>query len=304
LRLSFVRSFSFIINPVAGGHHGRSDHPLAAQLHRICPEAEVLLTCRPGEAESMAKARSMREGHVVVAVGGDGTVHEVARGLVGGRALMGVLPVGSGNDFARMLHSPRRLDAALAWFADAKPRLCDIAQVRIEQADGQISEGHFINSLGIGFEAVVADAAGRARFFKGFSRYLVAALAHLFSYRAPLMRLRYNDREFSSRQFLVALGNGRSAGGGFLLAPDARIDDGLLDLCRADALSIPRLLMILPSVLRGTHARFRGVHVDRISSIGIDCPEACMVHGDGEIIARKAVRIEVSVFAGGLRLLG
>ncbi len=299
-----MRSFSFIINPVAGGHHGRSDHPLAEQLRQICPQAELLLTRRPGEAVAMARARSMREGHVVVAVGGDGTVHEVSRGLVGGRALMGVLPVGSGNDFAKMLNSPRHPEAALTWFADARPRLCDVGQVRIKHADGKISEEHFINSLGIGFEAMVAEAAGRARFFKGFSRYLVAALAHLFSYRAPLMKLRYNDREFSDRQFLVALGNGRSAGGGFLLTPDARIDDGLLDLCRADALSIPRLLMVLPMVLRGTHARVRGVHVDRVSNIGIDCPEGCMVHGDGEVIARQAVSIEVSVFAGGLRILG
>lgn len=268
------------------------------------PEAEICLTSAPGDAERLARERSLDDDRLVVAVGGDGTVHEVARGLVGGRALMGVLPVGSGNDFARMLLSPTEPEAALAWFAEAKPRACDVGQVRLQTVAGQVIEGHFVNSLGIGFEAEVAASAGQAKVFRGFSRYLVAALVHLFSYRAPEMQLRWNDQAIEDRQFLIAVGNGQSAGGGFRLTPEAEIDDGKLDLCRADALPIHRLLRILPSVLRGTHGRFAGVHADRIERISVDCPAGVGVHGDGEILARDAVRIEVSVLAGALRLLG
>ncbi|MFU8832301.1 MAG: diacylglycerol/lipid kinase family protein [Wenzhouxiangella sp.] len=299
-----MRTISYIVNPVAGGRRGRSGRPLAERLGKTNPDAEILLTTCPGEAESLARARSMRENHVVVAVGGDGTVHEVARGLVGGRALMAVLPVGSGNDFSRMLDGPTHLDAMPDWLVDAEPRSVDVGQIRIEEINGQVSEGHFINSLGVGFEALVADSAGRARFFKGFSRYLAAALQHLARYRAPAMTLRYNGLEIVEPQFLINLGNGRSTGGGFLLTPDARIDDGLLDLCRAEVMPVARLLMILPAVLVGRHARFNGVHTDQVSRISIDCPEGCMVHGDGEIIARQAIGIEVSVYPGGLRVLG
>jgi len=246
----------------------------------------------------------MDEDIVVVAVGGDGTVHEVAEGLVGGRASMAVLPCGSGNDFARMLESPSQLDAALDWWAQAEPRRCDVGRVRLDTRGGRAVQAHFVNSLGIGFEADVARRAGRARLFRGFSRYLIAALIHLMSYRAPRMRLRFNDVAIDAPQFLIALGNGRSAGGGFLLTPDAEIDDGLLDLCRADDLPLHRLLRILPSVLRGRHGRFEGVHSDRVSAISIDCPDGCGLHADGEHLADDAVRIEVSLLPQALSLLG
>ncbi len=263
-----------------------------------------MLTSAPGDAERFARERSMEADRVVVAIGGDGTVHEVARGLVGGRAAMAVLPQGSGNDFARMIRSPLGIEQALAWWSAAAPRGCDVGQVRLQTRSGRLVESHFINSLGIGFEADVAARAGRARVFRGFSRYLIAALIHLTRFRAPHMSLRWNDQHWSGPQFLIALGNGRSAGGGFLLTPEAEIDDGLLDLCRADDLPLHRLLRILPSVMRGTHARFDGVHSDRLARISIDCPEGCGLHADGEGLASDAIRIEVSLLPGALRLLG
>ena len=299
-----MRQFTYLINPVAGGRRSGADCAIRRRIAELDSQAEVVLTRRPGHAEQLARERSMNKDQVVVAVGGDGTVHEVARGLVGARAVMAVLPLGSGNDFARMLHSPRDPEQAIAWFALAEARACDVGQVRVERDSGEVIEAHFINSLGIGFEAVVAASAARARVFKGFSRYLVAALTHLWTYRAPEMLLRYADREINARQFLVALGNGRSAGGGFQLTPEAELDDGLLDLCRADDLSLPSLIRILPSALRGTHARFAGVHTDRIDRISIDCPSGCGLHADGEVLADDAVRIEVSVYRGGLRILG
>jgi YegS/Rv2252/BmrU family lipid kinase len=298
------RRFSYLINPVAGGHRDRRDHPLVESLRTRQPGAEVLLSSAPGDARRLAHERAMDADTVVVAVGGDGTVHEVAEGLVGGRAAMAVLPWGSGNDFARMLDSPSQLDAALAWWAQAEPRPCDVGQVRLATRSGRHVQAHFINSLGIGFEADVALRAGRARLLRGFSRYLIAALIHLLYFRPPRMHLRYNDKVIDAPQFLIALGNGRSAGGGFLLTPEARIDDGLLDLCRADDLPLHRLLRILPSVLRGRHGRFDGVHSDRLQSISIDCPEGCGLHADGEHLACDAIRIEVSVLPGALQLVG
>ncbi len=289
---------------MAGGRHDRRDHPLAKPLQRRYPDAEIVQTSAPGDARRLAHDRAMDGDAVVVAIGGDGTVHEVADALVGGRASMAVLAWGSGNDFARMLESPRQLDAALDWWERSEPRSCDVGQVRLETRTGRHLQAHFINSLGIGFEAEVALRASRARIFRGFSRYLVAAMIHLLRYRPPQMRVRYGETTVDAPQFLIALGNGRSAGGGFLLTPEAHIDDGLLDLCRADDLPLHRLLRILPSVMRGTHQRFDGVHADRVRAISIDCPEGCGLHADGEHLAHDAVRIEVRVLPGALRLLG
>ncbi|MEN1727783.1 MAG: diacylglycerol kinase family protein [Pseudomonadota bacterium] len=298
------RRYAFLLNPVAGGRRDRRDHPLSEVLRAHHSDAEILLTSAAGDARRLAHERAMESDVVVVAIGGDGTVHEVADGLVGGRASMAVLPWGSGNDFAQMIRNPHELEAALDWWDQAEPRPVDLGRVRLETSTGRQLQVHFINSLGIGFEAEVALKAGRARVFKGFSRYLVAALIHLMRYRAPAMTVRFNDQEVNAPQFLIALGNGRSAGGGFLLTPRAEIDDGWLELCRADDLSVARLLRILPTVLRGEHERFEGVHANQVKAISIDCPEGCGLHADGEHLASDAVRIEVSVLPGGLRLLG
>lgn len=296
-------SASFIVNPVSGNRR-QADYRRIEQRVRQCPTAEWLPTQQPGDARALATARRDREDHIVVAVGGDGTVHEVAGGLIGGRASLAVLPLGSGNDFARMLSSPRRPDALLDWLQTAEPRGCDIGRVRLTGSNGSITDDHFINSLGIGFEALVADRAARLRWLRGVPRYLLAALRELPGYRAPLMALHFNGRSFKQRQFLVAIGNGRWAGGGFELTPNARIDDRQLELTRADDLPLWRLLTILPRVFNGGHLACNGVHADRVERIRVECPDGCMVHGDGEILGRRATCIEVDVLPGALRVLG
>ncbi|TVR93329.1 MAG: diacylglycerol kinase family lipid kinase [Wenzhouxiangellaceae bacterium] len=298
-----MAGISFIVNPAAGGRRGRRPDQLLEDIRLRFPDAECLLTSTSGEAEELARARRGLDNQRVIAVGGDGTVSEVARGLVGGFAVLGVIPQGSGNDFARMLGMPTDSGAALAHLAQARAMPCDVGRVRIQHADDTESETHFINSLGLGFEAEVADRAARARWCKGFWRYLIAALGLLPVYRAPLMRLAFDDQRIDAPQFLVALGNGRWAGGGFMLAPKAALDDGWLELTRADALPLWRLLTIFPRVFSGRHLDCRRVHADRVNSIRIECPSGCMVHGDGEVLARCAQEIEVKLLPGALQVL-
>ncbi len=264
----------------------------------------MLVTESAGQARQWATERAGCENLAVIAVGGDGTVHEVGSGLVGGRAMLGVLPVGSGNDFAKMLSSPRDPERAVAWFRRAEHRFSDVGEVTITRADGSRTRHHFINGLGLGLEAVVADSARKARYLKGFARYLAAALWNLATYTPPRMQIMDDAGEFSGRQFLVAIGNGCCAGGRFRLTPAARIDDGLLDVCRVDSLSRWRLLRILPTVLSGRHVRFEEVRMSQVAAININCPDGCMVHADGEVLAGDAVEIRVRVKAGTLPVLG
>lgn len=299
-----MRTLSFIVNPAAGSRRRRRVHDSIQSLLRDTSAAEWLPTRKPGDARAFALARSDRRDHVIVAVGGDGTVHEVAGGMVGARALFAVWPAGSGNDFARMLSAPRESAAMLDWLHHAKPRACDAGRARLTELNGSLEEHHFINSLGIGFEAVVAESAARVRWLRGIPRYLFAALRELPGYRAPSMVLTASGQVLEQRQFLVAIGNGRWAGGGFQLTPNARIDDRVLELTRADDLPLWRLLTILPRVFSGGHLGCRGVHADRVESVRVECPEGCMVHGDGEILARRATSIEVEVLPGALQVLG
>lgn len=298
-----MRELSFIINPAAGPCRRRGQR-VAERLADLCPQAEILVTQTADQARHWAFERAGDAGRGVIAVGGDGTVHAVGNGLVGGKAALGVLPLGSGNDFVKMLTSPREPEQAVAYFQQAAVRYCDVGQVVIVEADGGQESFHFINGLGVGLEAVVANSARRARYLKGFARYLVAALWHLTTYQAPNMKVQMGGEEFESRQFLIAIGNGCCAGGRFRLTPRARVDDGLLDTCRVDTLSRWRLLRILPTVLSGRHDRFNEVRMDQVEAITITCPSGTMVHADGEMLSEHAVEIRVQVCPGVLPVVG
>lgn len=299
-----VRKLAFIVNPVAGGRRQRAGElPLIRTLRRLAPDAEVLVTERPGQAFEWARERRWDGERVVVAVGGDGTVHEVGGGLIGGRAALAVMAVGSGNDFAKMLETPAEPAAAIDFFQRTRARSCDVGEVGIEHADGRRTRHYFLNGLGIGYEAVVADAAARARVLRGVARYVVAALWHLVAYRSPALRLDVPGRSISGPMFLVAIGNGRCAGGRFYLTPDAVIDDGCLDVCYTQTTSVPRLLSRLVAVFRGRHGRFDDICMLRAEALTAGCPSGCMAHADGELLARRATRLEVRVLPGVLPVL-
>ena len=295
--------WSFIINPSAGARSGQRTARLVDSIRERFPDAECLPTGQPGDALAWARARRDDAGRVVVAVGGDGTVNSVACGLAGGCTRMAVIPAGSGNDFARMLGMPRRFAGALDVLADCKPLPVDFARVRVVDARGVNIQSGFVNSLGLGLEARIAARAGRARWLRGFPRYLAAALAELLTDRPAAMVIEQAGQRIDQRQVLVALANGRWAGGGFMLAPAARLDSGELVLTRADPLPLWRLLMLLPTTLWGGHVGKTGVHQASVRNLRVDCPDGVAVHLDGEVVTETAVHLDVAVQPGALKVL-
>lgn len=299
-----MRSQTYILNPRAGRRGRHRCRLLTEYLRRTAPRAEVLQTVTSGEAGQLAAARRDDAGRVVIAVGGDGTVHEVGCGLVGGAAALGVLPVGSGNDFASMVQVPAAVEQAPDFFDRVPLRRCDVGRVEWGDADGVTDQAHFLNSLGLAFEGRVAARARRFGWVPGRLRYLCALLAELPGFRAPQLEMTFADQDVATRQFLVAIGNGRRAGGGFLLNPCAELDDGLLDVCRADALPLYRLLGILPSVFRGHHGRHAGVHQARCRELQLRASPSTTLHADGEILSDSLVHLRVCVVPGALLLAG
>lgn len=297
-----MRKLCFLINPNADS--GRRWGRLAAEIAELRPQAEVLVARHAGDLHQWARQRRDAGDLAVIAVGGDGTAHLVGNGLIGGRVPMGLYAAGTGNDFAKMLTVPKGLEQALSFFESAVPRPSDVGRIKIHHLDGAVTEGYFINSLGVGLEAQIAESAARARLLRGFSRYLVAALRHLLTYRPPSMRLVYDDIELEQQQFLVAVGNGCCAGGSFRLFPRARIDDGLFELVWADTRSRMRLLRILPTALKGGHLRFPEIRASQVSELTIECAAGCAVHADGEVLAGKARHVRVDVLANALQMLG
>lgn len=257
-----------------------------------------------------------------MAAGGDGTVQEVGTGLLGGRAALGVVPLGTGNDFAEALGVPHRPEAALAAALAADEVAVDVGAVRWREVPGgPWHEGTFLNALGMGFDALVAAEAARFKRLGGLRAYSAGLVSALLRWRCPRVRVARAgpsqrvlpdgrtepggpDGPFHDGPlFLAAFANGRSVGGGFRLTPHASLTDGLLDLCFVASVRALRLPVLIPRVLRGTHLGAPEALSERLAGLRLatDGPPI-PIHLDGEVFARGAVELEARVLPGALRV--
>ncbi len=292
------RVVKFIVNPVSGNGKTRRILPrLVGVARKLGVKFDLQLTQAPQHATELAADHSS-EFDVVVAVGGDGTVNEVAAGALKCEKVMGVIPTGTGNDFARAVGKLKNLHDYIRRVIEGKIRQIDVGTVQIDK-----EELLFVNGIGIGFDAEVARESLNVHGLKGIYRYLYALVRTLSKYKSASMRIEVNDRVIDQKTFLIAIGNGVSAGGGFLLTPNAVLDDGLLDACIVNDVSIPRILQVLPSVLNGTHAKHPEVSMLRTERIGITSEIPVSIHRDGELPRNKVNDIKVRIKPKSLKIL-
>lgn len=287
-------SVCLIANPVAGrGRGARALERLRPSLTRRGIE-DVYLTRAAGEESQLARQAVAAGMEIVIAVGGDGTCGNVARALLeaGGDARLGVVPAGSGNDFACSLGlDPRRLQEALAVAVGNRERRVDM---------GRVGGLPFLNVAGIGFDAAVLAALPRFP-LRGQTRYLAAAMAQLVAYRARRVRLRAAG---PAEQQVLALvfANGPRFGGGFRIAPRARPDDGLLDVVAVGDATLLGRLRILAAVLRGSHVGFAEISYSRVREAVVELDEAPWLDLDGELFRASAAELTVSCLPAVLRV--
>ncbi|MCL5033753.1 MAG: diacylglycerol kinase family lipid kinase [Bacteroidetes bacterium] len=292
------RVVKFIVNPVSGNGRTRRLLPHLIKIaKRLGIEFDLQLTQAPEHATELA-SNSSGEFDVVVAVGGDGTINEVAAGAIKSQKAMGVVPSGTGNDFVRSMGRLKHLHDYLHRAVAGRAKLIDVGSLQVEGKDML-----FVNGVGVGFDAEVARESLNLTKLKGLSRYLYAVIRTLSKYNASEMQIELDGQIIKGRTFLVAIGNGISAGGGFLLTPDAKLDDGLLDTCIVSDVSFSRVLQVIPSVLRGTHARHKEVSMNRAGTIRIESEHPVAIHRDGEIPADKATRISIEVRPQALKIM-
>ncbi|HEX5004778.1 MAG TPA: diacylglycerol kinase family protein [Gemmatimonadales bacterium] len=288
-----------ILNPAAGhGRSGRFREAVVRAAEAAWGEVELATTGAPGEAQALARGCVGRTERVI-AVGGDGTVHEVANGLLAGGATpppLGVVPVGTGNDFAKLTGTaglaPGRAIAALA---SATTRRFDAGTAWGE---------HFINSLGIGLDADVARRVNEYKHWPGALGYVVAALQALVHRRALRLHVEVDGERWSGPTTLFEVGIGHSTGGVFFLVPDAKPDDGLLDICAVGTVSLGFLLTRATRVLRGTHTTLSEVRMARGTQVRITSDDGPLTaHLDGELRAPGTNVLEIGVRPGALPVL-
>lgn len=269
-----------MFNPAAGkGRVVRDRDAIREALERAGAGGTFVETERAGHGIALAEDAAKDGAEAVVAIGGDGTVNEVANGLLrvpeAKRPAFGVVPDGTGNDYAFLLGlRPGDLDGAARAIAGGNLRTLDA---------GEVNGRFFANGVGLGFDGAVAEVAAKVRYLKGFPAYLWSVFNVLRTWENFELTLTVDGRTISGRALLAAVANGPRSGGGFLLAPDAKADDGLLDVCRLGDLGRLEALRHLPKALDGSHTGLPWVTILRAREVVLASDRPLTAHIDGNL---------------------
>lgn len=291
-----------LYNPAAGrGRMGRRAAAICRLLAENGVRHEAIASRGPGDIERRV-GELVGEGHRrLLVVGGDGSVNEAVNGIMASDPSvgLGVIPSGTGNDFAKACATPPHWEHATALLADrlnsdTPPRPVDV---------GRCNNRYFANGAGIGFDARVSAIAKRISLPIGDLVYLLGVFRALAQGVAtPRLTLRYAGETYEGPVTLISAANGPWVGGVFNIAPDAENDDGLLDLVYAMPVGRIRLLTLLPRILQGTHRQAPEVRERRVRSLEIVADQPLPCHLDGEV-QPEARRFRIELLPGALRLL-
>ncbi len=293
-----------IVNPTAGGGRVRREWPrLLPRLLDVTASLSVRWTTGPGTATLLTR-QALKEGMGrIVAVGGDGTLHEVVNGFFEDRspilpsAVLVFIPCGSGSDFRRTLGAPTGV-AAVQQLRSSRIRPLDLLQIRYTTETGDRKHRYAINIASVGLSGTVVR-----HFSPGVVplpprlRYLGAALRTLASDRPARIRLTLDGESLPpTRVRLVAAANGHTFAAGLPIAPSATPFDGLLDVVVLRDLSIPTLLYHAPRFYQGTHPFLEGVETHRgrcLTITSLDDPHPVWTEADGEVLGQLPMSVEV-----------
>ena len=279
-----ARKVKVVLNPMADLGNAWK---VANDLRPIISEygnAEWSGTVYPTHATDLAQKAGEQGFDMVVAMGGDGTVHEVVNGImrlpVDQRPILGVVPVGSGNDFAHAIGVPLESDRALYQALNGKPSEVDLGLMTDEHGRKEF----FDNTLGIGFDAVVTIRSHKLPFLRGFIMYLTSVLQTILLNHDPAsMQIDADGKTWEQSNLLLTMCNGPREGGGFLIAPEAKIDDGILHYTMIKKVSRLMMFRLVPEVMKGTHGRFKQVTIGTCRKMSITADRPLYIHADGEI---------------------
>jgi len=301
-----------VLNPVAGrGRAARLRGELqralareaesfwrdAAGLGGDTPVVDIVETAAPGEAQVLARRAADRGALTVVAAGGDGTFGEVASGLAGSRTRLALVPLGTGNDFAHALGIGRDIASAVHIAFNGRPRRIDLGELRCSAGART-----FLNAAGCGFDAAVGERVNRGYpFLRGSAVYVAAVLGAIRSLRPVATRVTVDGRTWTGMSTLSVVSNGPSFGGGMRIAPGAKPDDGVLEVCVVSAAGRFEFVCHFPRVYRGTHVDHPKVTMLRGQHVTLEGDEPVPMLVDGDLFGSTPA--EIRVMPGALEVL-
>lgn len=289
----------FVVNPAsANGSTGRRWPALERRAREAGLEGDVLLSERPGHVADLAERAAAEGAETLVVVGGDGTVHEAVNGLMrsgcAGSIVLAVLPRGTGKDFARSLRIPLRAADALATAREGAIRAVDVGRARATGPDGSTTEAYFANFAGAGISGAIARRANASsKALGGRMSFLVATMIVFARWRSVEMTALVGETRRSGPMFEVLAMNGDYTAGGMRAAPEARPDDGLLDLVLIGDVTKADFLITFPKIYRGRHLSHPKIELLRGDRVEIDSNHPLPVVLDGEEGGTTPVTFEV-----------
>lgn len=278
-----------IVNPVAGAYSTRRKwRVISGLLKRIGLSFDFEYTEGVGHAIELARAAASDGYRCLVAVGGDGTVNEVANGILystnAPSTALGVVSTGTGSDFARSAGIPRDYATACSALTSSRRLPIDVGVVEY-QREGQTLQRFFVNAAGAGFDAAVVKETERfPKFFGGTIPYVAGLLRTLFSYKNKPVEVRVGDEVESGRVLSVVVANGGYLGGGMHIVPEAELGDSLLDVAIIGDMGKLELLKELPKVYKGTHVNHPKFKMKKATRITVESTEPMLVYADGELL--------------------
>lgn len=293
-----ARRIKLILNPMAD--MGRAWR-VANDLRPIVAEhggADWSGTVYPTHAMEIARQAALDGYDMVIAMGGDGTVHEVINGLMqspaGKRPALGVVPIGSGNDFAYALGIPTDAGRALAHALSGKASAIDLGLLTCPSpaSPGTFGVGvdehgrkeYFDNTIGIGFDTIVTLHSHKLPLLRGFLMYFTAVIQTiLLNHNPARMQMEIDGEKLEQENLMVVICNGPREGGGFMMAPDARADDGVLNYTMIQKVGRAMMFRLLPEVMKGTHGKFPQVRQGICKTFSLTSSGPLYIHLDGEI---------------------
>jgi YegS/Rv2252/BmrU family lipid kinase len=296
-----------IVNPSADkGRTGRMVEQLQPVLESL-GGADIIATVYPKHAVEIARQVAEAGCSLVIAAGGDGTVHEVINGLMlapkESRPRLGILPLGSGNDFAHSIGIHANPVEALKQAYSGQPRLMDVGVFET----GQGKREYFNNTFGMGFDATVTIRTLRLTRIRGFMMYLVAVLQTIaLNHSAPLMHIKTDSEAWDEETIMLVVCNGPREGGGFLVVPEADASDGILNYASIKHVSRLMMLRLVPEVMKGTHGRFKQVRMGQFHRLQLQAEKPVTIHADGEVICdfdTDVCNVTVEVVPGALEVM-
>lgn len=266
----------FIVNPIAGaGRSAKFFGQVQALLAQRGEEFGFAVSEHPGHAVDLTKAALAAGERRIVAVGGDGTVNEVASALWGSEAVMGILPFGTGNDLGRTLGLPTQPEEALNVALAGNIRPMDA---------GLANERFFLNVAGLGFDVDVLIRTDKfKKRFNGMLPYLLGVIQAIFNLRVFRLRMRTGESVQEMDGIVLVVGNGQYFGGGMMPTPKADLFDGKFDICVVKGMPKRRYIPVLAHVVKGAHLNLPEVLYFRAEEITVEAPPGQPLELDGEV---------------------